>query len=287
MHLPISPLKHGFAGEVLDLDLSQPLNDQQLEAIDNAMDRHAVLVFRNQNLSPETQRRFAENFGNLDLGFKKVSKAPDRLNHAAVLDISNVDETGKIADRNHRKIIGNLANQLWHSDSSFQAPPARYSMLHAIVLPTDGGDTEFADVRAAFDALPDAKKQQLEGLHAQHFALHSRFLLGDTDYTEEQRQAIPAVSWPLVRTHPTSGRSLLFIGAHASHVVELSIAEGRLLLMDLLEHATQPQFIYRHAWQPGDLVMWDNRSTLHRGRPFDLSARRELRRTTTLETLAK
>lgn len=287
MSLQVSPLTPGFAGEVFDLDLSQPLSKQQVEAIDKAMDHYAVLIFRDQDLLPEPQLRFAENFGNLDLGFKKISKSPDRLNHAAVLDISNVDATGKVADRNHRKIIGNLANQLWHSDSSFQTPPARYSMLHAVVLPSNGGETEFADARAAYDALPDTKKRQLEGLHAQHFALHSRFLLGDTDYTEEQRQAIPAVAWPLVRIHPTSGRSLLFIGSHASHVVELSIAEGRLLLMDLLEHATQPQFIYRHAWKPGDLVMWDNRSTLHRGRPFDLSARRELRRTTTLETRAE
>lgn len=286
MALSVTPALDGFVAEVGDLDLSTPLQASQIRDIDAAMDQYAVLVFRDQELAPQAQLRFAENFGNLDLGFKKTSKSPSRLGHDELLDISNVDESGRVADRNHRKIVGNLANQLWHSDSSFQNPPARYSMLHAVVLPASGGETEFADMRAAYAALPDARKYQLEGLHAEHFALHSRFLLGDTDYTEEQRQAIPAVSWPLVRKHPSSGRPLLFIGSHASHIQELSVAEGRLMLMDLLEHATQPRFVYRHSWRPGDLVMWDNRSTLHRGRPFDLSARRELRRTTTLETLA-
>src|SRR5690606_38996308 len=143
--------------------------------------------------------------------------------------------------------------------------------------PEQGGETEFADMRAAYDALPQAQKQRLAGLHAEHYALHSRFLLGDTDYSEEQRRAIPSAVWPLVRRHPGSGRELLFIGSHASHVMGLSVAEGRLLLMDLLEHATQPRFVYRHTWRPADLVIWDNRCTLHRGRPFDLAARRELR----------
>lgn len=286
MALILSPIMPGFAAEAHGLDLLQPLDAAQIQAVDAAMDRHAVLVFRGQALSPEAQLRFARSFGELDLGFKKASKSSNRLAHDELLDISNVDEHGRVADRNHRKIVGNLANQLWHSDSSFQDPPARYSMLHAVVLPEDGGETEFADVRAAYDALPDAMKQRLAGLTAEHYALHSRFLLGDTDYSEAQRKAIPAATWPLVRRHPGSGRDLLFIGAHASHVRELSVAEGRLLLMDLLEHATQPRFVYRHVWQPADLVMWDNRSTLHRGRPFDLSARRELRRTTTLDAAA-
>ncbi|GAB1575738.1 TauD/TfdA dioxygenase family protein [Bordetella petrii] len=283
MPLVLTPIQPGFAAEASGLDLAAPLGETDIQAIEAAMDRHAVLVFRGQALAPEAQLQFAENFGKLDLGFKKASKAPNRLAREELLDISNVDETGRVADRNHRKIVGNLANQLWHSDSSFQDPPARYSMLHAVVLPEQGGETEFADMRAAYDALPQAQKQRLAGLHAQHYALHSRFLLGDTDYSEEQREAIPPVLWPLVRRHPGSGRDLLFIGAHASHVAELSVAEGRLLLMDLLEHATQPRFVYRHVWQPADLVMWDNRSTLHRGRAFDLSARRELRRTTTVD----
>ena len=283
MGLTLTPIREGFAARAEGIDLTQPLDDEQIADIGRAMDEHAVLVFRGQALTPEQQLRFARTFGELDLGFKKASKSATRLQHDELLDISNVAEDGQVADRNHRKIVGNLANQLWHSDSSFQAPAARYSMLHAVVLPAEGGETEFADVRAAYDALPEPQKQRLAGLSAEHYALHSRFLLGDTDYTEEQRRAIPSAVWPLVRRHAGSGRDLLFIGAHASRVMELSLAEGRLLLMDLLEHATQPRFVYRHAWQPRDLVMWDNRSTLHRGRAFDLSVRRELRRTTTLD----
>ncbi|WP_144636915.1 TauD/TfdA dioxygenase family protein [Bordetella genomosp. 13] len=283
MSLTLAPIQPGFAAHATGIDLSQPLDGDQVSAIDRAMDEHAVLVFRGQALTPDQQLRFARTFGELDLGFKKASKSATRLQHDELLDISNVAEDGQVADRNHRKIVGNLANQLWHSDSSFQAPAARYSMLHAVVLPDEGGETEFADMRAAYDALPEPQKRRLAGLSAEHYALHSRFLLGDTDYTEEQRRAIPSAVWPLVRRHAGSGREMLFIGAHASHVVQLSVAEGRLLLMDLLEHATQPRFVYRHVWQPADLVIWDNRSTLHRGRAFDLSARRELRRTTTLD----
>lgn len=283
MMVEFIPLAASFGAEVDSVDISRPLSSAEVGTLDEAMARYGVLVFRGQSLTPDAQLRFAQHFGNLDLGFKKASKSPNRLGQEHVLDISNVDESGNVAARSHRKIVGNLANQLWHSDSSFQNPPARYSMLHAVVLPSFGGETEFADVCGAYDCLSETMKQQLQGLHAQHWALHSRFLLGDTDYTEEQRQAIPPVSWPVVREHPISRRKLLFIGAHASHIDELSIAEGRLLLLDLLEHATQPKFVYRHSWKPGDVVMWDNRSTLHRGRPFDLSVRRELRRTTTLE----
>ncbi|GAB7544033.1 TauD/TfdA family dioxygenase [Cupriavidus sp. 8B] len=240
-------------------------------------------MFRKQPLAPEAQLAFARHFGPLDLGLRKVSRSANRLHHEELLDISNVDEQGRVADRNHRKIVGNLANQLWHSDSSFQDPAARYSMLSAAVLPDWGGETEFCDLRAAYDSLPQRLKSEIEGLQAEHYALHSRFMLGDDQYTEEQRNALPPVTWPLVRTHPGSGRKLLFIGVHASRIVDMTVAEGRMLLMDLLEHATQPQFVHRHEWQVGDLVIWDNRCTLHRGRRYDLSARRELRRTTTLD----
>ncbi len=279
----LTPLPSGFGAEAQGFDLSQELTASQVETITAAVDEHAVLVFRQQGLTPANQLRFARYFGELDLGFKKTSKSHNRLGHEQLIDISNVDETGEVANRNHRKIVGNLANQLWHSDSSFQNPSARYSMLHAVVLPAVGGETEFADMRSAYEALPESEKRRLQELEAEHYALHSRFLLGDTDYTQEQRDAVPAVIWPIVRTHPITKRKLLFIGAHASHVSGMPVAEGRLLLMSLLEHATQSKFVYRHTWQTGDLVIWDNRSTLHRGRPFDLTARRELRRATTLD----
>jgi alpha-ketoglutarate-dependent 2,4-dichlorophenoxyacetate dioxygenase len=188
-----------------------------------------------------------------------------------------------VAERTHRRIVSNIANQLWHSDSSFQRPAAKYSMLMCEIVTSWGGETEVADMRAAYDALGEPTKRALDGLEAEHYALHSRFMLGDDNYSEEQRNAVPPVTWPVVRTHPGSGRKHLFIGAHARSIAGMTVPEGRMLLADLLEHATQPQFRHRHTWRPGDLLIWDNRCVLHRGRRFDLSERRELRRATTLD----
>ena len=284
MALYISQIHPIFVGEVTGVDFRQPLDPAVVMEIDAAMDRYAVLVVRDQPLDQEQQMVFARSFGPLDLGLRKVKKQPHRFRYDELIDISNVDEKGRIADRNSGKIVSNIANQLWHSDSSFQRPAAKYSMLSAVVLPTRGGETEFADLRAAYDALSDELKAELEALEAEHYALHSRFLLGDSDYTEEQRNAIPPVHWPIVRMHPGSKRKLLFVGVHARRIVGWPVAEGRMLLMDLLEHATQRDFVYSHRWRVGDLVMWDNRSTLHRGRRYNLSERRELRRATTEDT---
>jgi alpha-ketoglutarate-dependent 2,4-dichlorophenoxyacetate dioxygenase len=284
MALHISQIHPIFVGEVTGVDLRQPLDPAVVMEIDAAMDRYAVLVVRDQPLDQEQQMVFARSFGPLDLGLRKVKKQPHRFRYDELIDISNVDEKGRIADRNSGKIVSNIANQLWHSDSSFQRPAAKYSMLSAVVLPTRGGETEFADLRAAYDALSDELKAELEALEAEHYALHSRFLLGDSDYTEEQKNAIPPVHWPIVRMHPGSKRKLLFVGVHARRIVGWPVAEGRMLLMDLLEHATQRDFVYSHKWRVGDLVMWDNRSTLHRGRRYSLSERRELRRATTEDT---
>ena len=272
-----------FVGLAGGLDLAAPLSRENADAIDAAMNHYAVLVFRHQPLDQHQQMAFARSLGPLDLGFKRATKTHKRLEYHELADISNLDESGQIADRTHRRVIGNLANQLWHSDSSFQKPSARYSMLAAVVVPPRGGATEFADMRAAYDALDQGTRHELAELEVEHYALHSRFMLGDTDYDEAQRNALPPVQWPLVRQHAGSGRKHLFIGAHATHIVERTVAEGRIMLMDLLEHATQRQFVYCHEWQPGDLVMWDNRCTLHRGRHYDLSAHRELRRATTLD----
>ncbi|HEX7249837.1 MAG TPA: TauD/TfdA family dioxygenase [Burkholderiales bacterium] len=220
------------------------------------------------------------------MGLKKAAHAAANLTGCdEIIDISNVDAQGKVYDRSHRKTVSNLANQLWHSDSSFQRPPTRYSILHAVLVPAQGGETEFAEWRAAYDALPGEMRSRLEGLHAPHFALHSRLWLGEK-YSQAELDAIPPAEWPLVRVHPGSKRKLLWVGVHATHVKEMAFAEGRMLLAELLEHATQREFVYRHAWQPGDSVMWDNRAVIHRGRPFDLSARRELRRTSTEDVAA-
>ena len=283
MSLQLRPLHPLFGAEASGVDLRQPLDAATVGAIEAAMDRHAVLVWRDQPFDEDQQVAFARQFGNLDLGLRKARPGAHRLRYDELIDISNLTPQGKVAGRDHAKIVSNLANQLWHSDSSFQQPAARYSMLSAVVVPAHGGDTEFCDLRAAYDALPGEQKEELENLKSQHYAFHTRLWLGDTSYTEEQLKSLPPVEWPLVRTHPGSGRKVLWVGAHATHIVGWSVAEGRMLLAELLEHATQREFVFRHRWRVGDLVMWDNRCTLHRGRRFDLSQPRELRRTTTEE----
>ena len=282
MTLQLHPLQP-FAAEASGIDLRQPLSPAQVQQIEQAMDRHAVLVFRGQPLDQDQQIAFARALGPLDLGLRKLKGGPHRFRHAELADISNVKVDGAVAERDHAKIVGNVANQLWHSDSSFQRPRAKYSMLSAAVVPAEGGETEFADLRQAFDSLPPRLKHQVAGLQAVHRALHSRFMLGDTQYTEAQQAAIAPAVWPLVQTDPRSGRKILYVGIHASEILGMTLAEGRMLIMDLIEHATQRHNVYQHHWQVGDLVMWDNTATLHRGRWFDFAHRRELRRATTEE----
>lgn len=267
------------------ISLGEPLDSATVRAIEAAMDQYAVLVWPNQPLTQDEQIAFARALGQLDLGLRKVKSGPHRLKYDELADISNVTVYGEVASRTHAKIVGNVANQLWHSDSSFQQTRAKYSMLSAVVVPALGGDTEFADLRLAYEHLPEWRKQQVAGLVAVHYALHSRFLLGDTQYTEAQRNAIAPAHWPLVQTDPRTGRKILFVGIHACEILGMTLAEGRMLLMDLLEHATQAAFVYRHRWQVGDLVMWDNTATVHRGRYFDFAQRRELRRATTEEVV--
>jgi len=278
-----------FAGEVSGVDLRRAPSRELVAAIDQGMDEHAVLIFRGQEISEDEQIAFASAFGPLDTGLTKITAAKSRFRHKTTMDISNVMLDGTIAPAGHKKLAGALANQLWHSDSSFQYVPGKYSMLSAVILPRPtvmgAGETEFADMRAAYDALPDAMKEKLGPLVAEHFALYSRMWLGDEDWTAEQKAGMPPVRWRVVRTQP-SGRKSLFIGAHANRIVGWPVPEGRMFLLDLLEHATQRQFVYRHEWRVGDLVIWDNRATLHRGRPYDMSLRRELRRTTTEDLAA-
>ena len=283
MALRLEPLHRLFAAEASGVDLREPLDAATVAAVDAAMDRYAVLVFRSQPLSEAEQVRLARQFGPLDSGLRKATGAPTRFRHEELIDIGNVALDGEVAQSGDQKLIGVLANQLWHSDSSFQDLAVKYSMLSAVVVPAEGGETEWCDLRAACDELPGNLRRLCEGRTARHFAFHSRILLGDDKYTEAQLSRFPPVEKPLVRVHPGSGRKLIFPSAHIDRVSGMSVPEGRLLVADLLEHATQPKFVYRHRWRPGDYVMWDNRATLHRGRRYDLSARRDLRRTTTLE----
>lgn len=283
MTLALKPLHPLFAAEAGGVDLARPLADDAIRAIDAAMDRYAVLVFRGQPLNQGEQIALAKQFGPLDAGLRKATGAPTRFQYEELIDIGNVALDGSVAGRDNAKLVGVLANQLWHADSTFQDIPVKYSMLSAVVVTEEGGETQWADLRAAWDALPEKTKRHVEGRTARHSAFHSRISLGDDRYTEEQLERFPPVERPLVHVHPGSGRKVLYPSVHVDHVSGLSVPEGRLLVAELLEHATQREFVCTHTWRAGDYVMWDNRSTLHRGRRYDLSARRDLRRTTTLE----
>lgn len=279
----LKPITPSFAAEASGVELRKPLDAATVRALDEAMDKYAVLVFRNQPLTEAEQVALARHFGPLDAGLRKATGAPTRFGYDELIDIGNVALDGEVAQTSDQKLIGQLANQLWHSDSSFQDLPVKYSMLSAVTVPAEGGQTEWCDLRAAWDELPAETKRLVEGRTARHFAFHSRILLGDDKYNETQLKRFPPVERPLVQVHPGSGRKVLFPSAHIDRVSGMSVPEGRLLVAELLEHTTQPKFVYRHTWRAGDYVMWDNRATLHRGRRYDLSLRRDLRRTTTLE----
>ena len=286
MGLILKPLHPVLAAEASGLDLGAPISRADACAINAAMNQYAVLVWRSQSLTADQQIQFCTTFGPLDIGLKRVFKRPERLNDERLIDISNLGIDGEVQRRDSPKNLSNFANQLWHSDSSFMRPRAAYSMLHALVTPSWGGDTEFADLRAAYDTLDARTRAMIAELGAEHYALHTRILLGDDAYSDAQKAAMPPVVWPIVDTHAGSRREVLFVGAHARQIIGLSTAESRVLLSDLLEHATQRERVYVHKWQVGDFVMWDNRAAVHRGRRFDLNERRELRRTTVNDTPA-
>ncbi len=281
---PLHPL---FAAEVVDVDLRQVHDPAALAAIRNAMDRFAVLVFRNQRFTDDEQIAFATRFdGRLHAQTSLSALGSNRFGNEALTDISSVRANGELAELADRRRLSILSNRLWHTDASFVDPAGRYSLLSARVVPEVRADTEFADMRSAWDALDEADKQRLESLRVFHSIVHSRQTIG-FDFSPEEAARLPGAVHPLVRIIPGSGRRSLYLASHASHIIDWPIPEGRLQLLDLTEHATQSQFIYRHIWQPHDLVIWDNRATMHRARPFDDTRyRRELRRTTTLDISA-
>ena len=283
MSLSFTPLHPLFAARAEGIDVRGRVDTAMAREIEAAMDRFAVLVFRDQQISEEQQLAFTAAFGPMDPG-RHLAVRQHRRVRPEFADVSNLDEAGNVADRNHRRILSNMATRLWHTDSSYKQPAAKFSLLYCSAIPDWGGETEFADMRAACDALPARLRAEAEGREAEHYVHHSRATLGFAPSQEEIAGALPPVTWPLIRTHASSGRKLLYLGAHATHVIGLSLPEGRVLLSDLLEHATQRQFVYRHEWRPGDLVMWDNRAVLHRGRRYDLAQRRDMRRSTVEDT---
>jgi alpha-ketoglutarate-dependent 2,4-dichlorophenoxyacetate dioxygenase len=277
--LPLHPL---FAAEVSGVDLRRPPDSDAFYRIAAALDHHAVLVFRDQLIDDDQQIAISRQFGRLETAIGRMRRDRKlRLPNPEIADVSNLDENNAIRPSSDSWRMFQLANQLWHTDSSFKCVSGKLSLLSAREVPPTGGETEFADLRAAYEALDPVRRAQLEGLVAEHSIFHSRSLIGYTDFSEEERAALPPVPQALVRVHPGSGRKTLYLGAHASHIIGRPVEEGRALLAELTAFATQPRFVHQHRWRVGDLVIWDNRCTLHRGRPFDdASARRDMRRTT-------
>jgi alpha-ketoglutarate-dependent 2,4-dichlorophenoxyacetate dioxygenase len=284
MALTFRKLHPCFVAEVSPVDLKAVRDADTLARIRSGMDEFAVLVFRDQVWTDAEHLDFAQRLdGALHTKLGSSALQKNRFGNEALGDISNLDENGEIMRSDSRRRMYGLGNRLWHTDASFQDPPGRYSMLSAKVVPPVGADTEFADMRAAYDALPDGEKARLEGLRVHHSIAYSRQTLG-FEFSETEQEALKGAVHPLVRTIPRSNRRSLYLASHASRIIDWPVPEGRLLLRELIEHATQPRFVYRHEWRVGDLVIWDNRATMHRARPFDdAKYRRELRRVTTLD----
>ena len=264
------------------MDLHRPLSPETVTAIESGMNQYAVLVFRDQEISDKDQLEFSQNFGPVESSIGgNITKLDQRRLAVEFADVSNLDQNQNIYARDDRRRLFNLGNRLWHSDSSFRVVPAKYSLLSSRSIPVNGPNTEYADMRAAYDALDVKTKTEVEELICEHSLMYSRGLLGFTDFTEEERQTFAPVRQLLVRTHPVTMRKSLFLASHAGTIVGWPMAEARIFLRDLIEYATQPQFVYVHQWQLHDLVMWDNRQTMHRVRRFNETEDiRDVRRTT-------
>jgi alpha-ketoglutarate-dependent 2,4-dichlorophenoxyacetate dioxygenase len=277
-----------IGAEIRGLDLRQPIDEAAVKALWRAIDTHAVLVFHDQQVSDAELRAFAARFGELEIGRSAARGGRRRLQFPEIGDISNLDEDSRIRARDDRKRLDSLGNRLWHTDASYMPVPVVLGMLFAVAVPPPSpfgaGETEFADMRAAYDALSDAQKAVVDPLVVEHDVFWSRGQIGFTEFPAGEREQYPPSRQRLVRRHSGSGRKCLYLSAHASHIVGWPIPEGRLLLRDLEEHAAQREFVYSHKWRVGDLVIWDNRDTMHRGRPHDESQPRDLRRATTLDT---
>jgi alpha-ketoglutarate-dependent 2,4-dichlorophenoxyacetate dioxygenase len=281
--MPIRTRRIGpcFAAEVDGVDITKPLSQDEVAAIHAGMDEHAVLVFHDQRIDDAQQLAFTRSLGEIEHAIGTSLRAPDQYRLPTTFaDVSNLDKENKVFARDDRRRLFAIGNRLWHSDSSFKVIPAKYSLLHARSVPSKGGNTEFADMRAAYDALDGETKAEIEDLICEHSQLFSRQQLGFTDFTDEERERFKPVRQRLVRTHPSTGRKSLYLASHAGAIVGWPVPEARAFLRDLVEHATQPRFVYAHTWRVGDLVMWDNRRTMHRARPFPAHEPRDMRRTT-------
>jgi alpha-ketoglutarate-dependent 2,4-dichlorophenoxyacetate dioxygenase len=282
MTIHVEPLTPVFAGRMTGIDARRKLTPAEVAAVDAGMDRYAVLVLPGQDITDEQQIELSRNFGPLQNGANATERKAQLRLDPAFADVSNIGRDGERLRRDDRRRMASLGNRLWHSDASFRVIPARYSLLSGRIVVTDGGNTEFADMRAAYDALDARTRAEIEDLICEHSQTFSREQLGFTEYLPEERAMMAPVRHRLVRTHPTSGRKSLFLSAHIGGIVGWPRPEAMAFIRDLTEHATQPQYVYSHRWTQHDLVIWDNRATMHRVRRYDdLNTVRDLRRTTT------
>jgi len=281
MTIAIRELGPGFAGEVHGLDMRDPLSGEDAAAIHAGMDKYAVLIFRDQKIDDAQQLAFTRGLGEIEHAIGTSLRAAHEYRLPTTFaDVSNLDQNNTPFARDDRRRLFGIGNRLWHSDSSFKVVPAKYSLLHAISVPSTGGNTQFADMRAAYDALDEDTKAQVEGMVCEHSQMFSRQQIGFFDFTDEERQRFRPVRQCMVRVHPVTGRKSLYLSSHAGGIVGWPTPEARAFLRDLVEHATQREFVHTHRWRVGDLVMWDNRQTMHRARPFPAHEPRDMRRTT-------
>lgn len=282
MTLQVEAVNADFAAVISGVELSGKLTPAEIDEIERTIWHYGVLVFHDQPLTMEEQVAFASQFGPLDTGLqtKLMNKTATRLGNDAVTDISNLDASGNIADRLHKMALMNVGNAYWHTDSSYEHHPFRYSILAAVTAVSWGGETQFADLRAAYDALDERTRALIADREATFWSHNTRHQLGIEDSQAEMR-AYPPVRWPIVRTHPGSGRKVLWVDSKVTDISGMSVPEGRALAHELIEHISQRERVYSHVWRANDVVMWDNRSVLHRGRRFDLTERREMRRVST------
>jgi alpha-ketoglutarate-dependent 2,4-dichlorophenoxyacetate dioxygenase len=281
MSITITELTPGFVGEVSGIDITQRLTPAQAAELEAGMDRYAVLVYHDQPFTDDRQKAFSTNFGPLeDTSTGSVITPAGRRLDADMADVSNLGVDHKPLARDDRRRLFNLGNQLWHSDSSYKAIPSKYSLLSGRIVVDAGGNTEFADMRAAYDALDDRTKAEIEDLICEHSLMYSRGSLGFTELSDAEKQMFKPVRQRLVRSHPVTGRKSLYLSAHIGTIIGWPMPEARAFIRELTEHAVQPRFVYAHKWRQYDLVMWDNRSTMHRVRRFDETQIRDMRRTT-------
>jgi alpha-ketoglutarate-dependent 2,4-dichlorophenoxyacetate dioxygenase len=282
MTIEVTPLTRHIGGRMTGIDARRPLTPDEVRAVDAGMDRYAVLVLPGQDITDEQQIEFSRNFGPLQNGANATERKAQLRLDPAFADVSNIGKDGERLKRDDRRRMASLGNRLWHSDASFRVIPARYSLLSGRIVVTEGGNTEFADMRAAYDALDAGTKAEIDDLICEHSQIFSREQLGFTEYLPDERAMMAPVRHRLVRTLPSTGRKSLFLSAHIGGIVGWPMPEARAFIRDLAEHATQPQFVYSHRWTQHDLVIWDNRTTMHRVRRYDdLNTVRDLRRTTT------